>query len=168
MCLILFSSYEPRFTLTWCNLYTKHMLRPDIQNGPVKCLLLEALLTFDILWSAEELLQRSRCAGVPSSNGAACAIGKSFRSWGLGRFAACCQLETRAPPPEERGGIEATHVVVWVHECVWTSDCAVPHSVFAGECWDSHAVTLQSCVWIPPLHPSRALVFFQSCISDSD
>lgn len=61
------------------------MLRPDIQNGAVKCLLSEALLTFDIL-SSEEMLQRSRCAVAPSSNDAACANGKNVRSWGLGKL----------------------------------------------------------------------------------
>lgn len=68
-------------------------------------MLSEALLTFEVL-SSEEPLQRSRCAVVPSSNDAAYANGKSFRSWGLGKWLHAVNWE--------QGAIEATPVVVGV------------------------------------------------------
>lgn len=146
MCLTWFSSYEPRFTLTWCNLYTKHMLRPDIQNGPVKCLLLEALLTLDILWSSEELLQRSRCAVAPSSNDAArCQLGGgSTPTWREGSYRnhPCCGLD------------------IWMPK--------VPHSVFAGEYWVFHAVIYSAVCGYHLFTPAELWYSFQSYISGSD
>lgn len=107
----------------------------DIQNGHVTCSQTEALLTFDLLRSSEELLQRNRCVGAPRSKCSADTAGLWLSTAVLGKLLHAV-TGRRERQPWREGSCRSPCFAVWEHECVCTQRlCPTPHSssVFVAE-----------------------------------